>query len=110
VSAAIAVLAGLLLVFHPLVAAVAVTVIVAAYLLIDGVALIGLGLDQRNRKARHWYGPFGSGVLDILLALLILALGAAGSAVLIGIIIGVDLIAAGIGLFLVHRAGTAAVL
>jgi len=102
-SAVIAILAGLLLLFHPLFAAVALTVVVAAYLLFDGVTLIGLGLDQRKRGASRWRWVFGSGCVDVLLAVLLLALSGVGSAVLIGVIVGIDLIAAGIGLLAVHR-------
>jgi len=107
-SAAIAILAGLLLAFHPLVAAVAVTVLVAAYLVLDGISLIGLSLDQRKRGARRWPWLAASGVIDILLAVLILALSGAGSAVLIGFILGIDLIAAGVGLLMVYRSSGAA--
>ncbi len=108
-SAVIAMLAGLLLLLHPLFAVVALTLLLAAYLLFDGVALIGLGLDQRRRGARSWRWPVGSGAVDILLAILIVSLSGAASAVLIGVIIGIDLIVAGVGLFVVHRQGPAAV-
>jgi membrane protein HdeD len=107
-SAVVAIIAGLLLVFHPLVAAVAITLIVAAYLLIDGVALVALGLDQRKRGSARWHFVFGAGVVDILLGVLILVLAGAGSAILVGVIIGIDLIIAGVSLLAVHRSGSLA--
>jgi len=103
VSAGVAIIAGLLLAFHPLVASVAITLILAAYLLIDGVALVALGLDQRKRGVSRWRFVLVPGVVDILLGVLILVISGVGSAVLIGFIIGIDLIIAGIGLLAAHR-------
>jgi uncharacterized membrane protein HdeD (DUF308 family) len=102
-SAVIAVLFGLLLLLHPLFAAVAITLLIAAYFLFDGVTLIGLGLDQRKRGSLRWRWMVGAGVLDIVLAVLTVSLGAVGSAALIGIIVGIDLIIAGASLLAVHR-------
>jgi uncharacterized membrane protein HdeD (DUF308 family) len=42
-------------------------------------------------------------VVDIFLAVLLLVLSGVGSAALIGIIVGIDLIIAGVGLFALHR-------
>jgi uncharacterized membrane protein HdeD (DUF308 family) len=88
---------------HPLLAAVALTVIVAAYLLFDGAALIGLALDHRKREVARWGWVAASGVFDILLALLILLFSGAGSAIFIGFIVGIDLIIAGFSLLALHR-------
>lgn len=107
-SALIAVLAGVLLLLHPLFAAVAITLLLAAYLIFDGVTLIMLGLDHRKRGEISWRWPLGAGVIDVLLGVLVATLGAAASAVLIGVVVGVDLIAAGVGLFVLHRPRLAA--
>jgi uncharacterized membrane protein HdeD (DUF308 family) len=106
-SGVIAVLAGALLLTHPLFAVVALTLLIALYLLFDGATLIGFALDQRKRGSLAWRWPLGSGIVDILLAVLIVCLSGAASAVLIGVIIGIDLIAAGVSLFVLHRNGTA---
>ena len=102
-SGVIAILAGLLLLLHPLFAAIAITLLVAAYLLFDGITLIGLGLDQRKRGVLRWRWVAGAGVFDVVLAVLILSLSGLGSAVLIGVIVGVDLIVAGVSLLAAHR-------
>jgi uncharacterized membrane protein HdeD (DUF308 family) len=107
-SAVIAILAGLLLLLHPLFAAVGITILVAAYLIFDGVTLIALGLDQKKRGVLRWRWVLASGVVDILLALLILTLSGVGSAALIGVIVGISLAAAGIGLLAAHRSGVQA--
>jgi uncharacterized membrane protein HdeD (DUF308 family) len=102
-SAVIALIVGLLIVFNPLVGAISLTLLLGAYLLLDGVSLIGLALDQRKRGTARWGLLALSGGLDLVLALLALMLGAVGSAVVVGIIVGIDLIAAGAALLLIHR-------
>jgi uncharacterized membrane protein HdeD (DUF308 family) len=98
VSGVVALVVGALIVWAPLVGAVTLALFIAAYLLIDGVALIGLGLDQRKRTARGWPWLIVSGVIDLVLALAILALGAGADATLLGFLIALDLIVAGIAL------------
>ena len=98
VSALVALAVGLLIVWRPLVGAVTLAIFIAAYLLVDGVALIGLAWDQRRRAARGWGWVMTSGVVDVLLALLVLGLGPLSSAVLLGFIIAIDLAIAGIAL------------
>jgi uncharacterized membrane protein HdeD (DUF308 family) len=98
VSALIALAAGVLIVWSPLVGAVTLALLVAVYLLFDGAALIGLGMDQRKRAARGWPWLILSGVLDIALGLVILALGARADATLLGFLIALDLIVAGLAL------------
>jgi uncharacterized membrane protein HdeD (DUF308 family) len=98
ISAAAALVIGALIVWTPLAGAVTLALFLAAYLLIDGATLIGLGMDQRKRAARGWPWLIVSGVVDIVLGLLILALGAGADAFLLGILIAIDLIVAGIAL------------
>jgi uncharacterized membrane protein HdeD (DUF308 family) len=98
VSALVALAAGVLIVWSPLVGAVTLALFIAAYLLIDGAALIGLGMDQRKRGAAGWPWLSVSGVIDIVLGLVILALGARADATLLGFLIALDLIVAGLAL------------
>jgi uncharacterized membrane protein HdeD (DUF308 family) len=108
VSAAVALIVGLLILINPVVAAVGVTILLGAYLFVDGVALLGLAFDQRRRTSSRWVWLAASGVLDLVLAVIILTLNPTGAAFLIGLIVGVDLIAAGAALLLIHRAAIAA--
>jgi uncharacterized membrane protein HdeD (DUF308 family) len=71
---------------------------VAAYLAADAMAMIGLGLDQRGRKAGGWWWLIVSAVVDVVLAAAILVLGPLGDMVLLGYIIAVDLVVAGIAM------------
>jgi uncharacterized membrane protein HdeD (DUF308 family) len=107
VSAIVALVVGVLLILFPLVGTLGLALLIAAYLLLDGVALIGLSLDQRKKQAKAWGWLLVSGIVDIVLAAVIVFLSAVGSAVFIGIIIGIDLIIAGIALIAVHRTAAA---
>lgn len=102
-SAVIALLVGLLILFNPLAGVVSLTLLIGAYLLLDGVSLIGLAFDQRRRGSSRWALLLASGVVDLILAVLIVMLSGIGSAVVVGVILGIDLIAAGIALLAVHR-------
>lgn len=98
ISALVALAAGALILWRPLIGAVTLAIFIGAYLLIDGVALIGLAWDQRRRQARGWPWLMVSGVIDVLLALLVLAMGPRTTVILLGFIIAVDLGVSGIAL------------
>jgi uncharacterized membrane protein HdeD (DUF308 family) len=109
VSALIAVVVGVLLLLSPVVGTIWLSLLVAAYLLLDGVALVALSFDHQKRAAKSWGWLLASGFLDIALAALIVVLSAVGAAVFIGIIVGIDLIAAGFALIMLGRATRPAV-
>jgi len=97
-SALIALVAGLLLLFHPFAGAVSIAVLIAAYLLLDGIALVLLGVDLRRRGAQAWLWVVLSGIVDWLLAVLIFAVSPAGAPLVLGLLVGIDLVAAGFAL------------
>jgi uncharacterized membrane protein HdeD (DUF308 family) len=103
-SAIIALLIGVVLLFYPLAGAEALTLIIGAYLFLDGIALIGLALDHRKRGISPWGWLLASGLIDLVLAAVILFMNAIGSAVFVGIMVGLSLIFAGIALLLMQRA------
>jgi len=98
VSGVVALVVGALIVWAPLVGAVTLALFIACYLLVDGIALAGLAWDQRRRGAARWGWLMASGVLDVLLAVLIVVLGPLSDAILLGFVIALDLIFAGIAL------------
>ena len=102
-SAAIALVIGMGLFLYPLAGAVGLSLVAGAYLLLDGVVLLGLALDHRRRAMTGWGWLAGSGALDLALAGVILFLSVIGSAVVIGVVVGLSLIAAGGALLLAHR-------
>jgi uncharacterized membrane protein HdeD (DUF308 family) len=103
-SAIIALIIGVVLLIYPLAGAVALTTVIGVYLLLDGIALIGLALDHRKRAIGPWGWLLASGVIDLVLAALIFFMSAFASAVFIGVMVGISLIFAGISLLMLHRA------
>src|SRR5579859_3215570 len=97
ISALVALAVGLLIVVFPLIGVVTLAIFIAAYLFIDAVALIGLGMDQR-RRGRGWPWLIVAGVVDVVLALFILAMGPLSDVLLLGYVIAIDLIVAGLAL------------
>ena len=102
-SAATALIAGGLLLAFPLMGALGLAMLVGVWLLFDGVTLVGLGLRRRKTGVHHAGWVIAAGVFDLLLAALILTLSAVGSTVMIGFIVGVDLIFAGMALLATLR-------
>ena len=70
-SALIALVVGLLILFNPLVGAAALTLLIGVYLLLDGISLIGLAVDQRKRGVKRWGLLVVSGLIDLVLAVAI---------------------------------------
>jgi uncharacterized membrane protein HdeD (DUF308 family) len=103
-SALIALVIGVILLVYPLAGAVALTVVISVYLFLDGATLIGLALDHRRRGIGPWGWLVVSGLIDIVLAVIIFFMNAIGSAVFVGIIVGISLIFAGIAILMVQRA------
>jgi uncharacterized membrane protein HdeD (DUF308 family) len=77
--------------------------VVAAWLVLDGISSLMIGLDLRRRGRHPWRWQIVSAVVDWLLAILALSLGPVGGAVLIGFVVGVDLIMGGVALFALGR-------
>jgi len=102
-SAVVSIAVGLLLVLFPLAGPVIISVLLAIYLIADGVILIGLAIDLRRRVSPRWGWMMASGVLGVLLGVALLLVTGIGSAVLVGLFIGVDLIVGGAVLLLIHH-------
>ena len=87
-SAALAVLAGLVLIARPMQGVLTLTIVVGAYFLAEGVATIMYALEHRRELSERWSWLLVSGLMDILIAFLIIA-GLPGSAEwAIGLLVG----------------------
>src|SRR3954452_9438789 len=107
-SAALAVLAGLLLIARPMQGVLTLTIVVGAYFLAEGVATIMYALEHRKELSARWSWLLVSGLMDILIAFLIIS-GLPGSAEwAIGLLVGINLVLGGaslIGMALAARKG-----
>jgi len=97
-SAALAVLAGLVLLARPMQGVLTLTIVVGAYFLIEGVTTIMYALEHRRELSERWSWLLISGLMDILISFLIIS-GLPGSAEwAIGLLVGINLVLGGASL------------
>src|SRR5690349_17640834 len=106
ISAALAVLAGGILLARPMQGVLTLTIVVGAYFLAEGVATIMYALEHRKELSGRWSWLLVAGLMDILIAFFIIA-GLPGSAQwAIGLLVGINLLFGGatlIGMALAAR-------
>src|SRR6266404_422596 len=95
ISAALAVLAGMVLLARPVQGILTLTIVVGAYFLAEGVATIMYALEHRRELSERWSWLLFGGLMDIVIAFLIVA-GLPGSADwAIGLLVGINLLFGG---------------
>jgi uncharacterized membrane protein HdeD (DUF308 family) len=108
ISAALAVGAGIILLSRPVQGTLTLTIVVGAYFLAEGVATIMYALEHRRELLQRWSWMLAAGLMDILIAAVIIA-GLPGSALwAIGLLVGINLLFGGasmIGVALAARNG-----
>jgi uncharacterized membrane protein HdeD (DUF308 family) len=106
ISAALAVLAGGILLARPLQGLFTLTVVIGVYFIAEGVATIMYALEHRRELSGRWSWLLVAGLMDILIAFFIIA-GLPGSAEwAIGLLVGINLLFGGatlIGMALAAR-------
>ncbi|MFB9265509.1 HdeD family acid-resistance protein [Bradyrhizobium erythrophlei] len=106
ISAALAVVAGLVLLARPVQGVLTLTIVVGAYFLAEGVATIMYALEHRRELSGRWSWLLVAGLMDIVVAFFIIA-GLPGSAEwAIGLLVGINLMFGGatlIGMALAAR-------
>jgi len=97
-SAAVGIAAGVVLLLWPLSGVLTLTVILTAFLTVEGVVSIMYALAHRRESSSRWQMMLLSGIVDLILAGLILA-GLPGTAAwAIGLIVGINLLFGGVAL------------
>jgi len=109
ISAILAIGAGIILVARPVQGTLTLTIVVGVYFLAEGVATIMYALEHRRELTNRWSWLLVAGLMDILIAFIIISglPGTAGWA--IGLLAGVNLLFGGatmIGLALAARNAT----
>ena len=106
ISAVLALGAGIVLLARPVQGTLTLTIVVGAYFLAEGVATIMYALQHRRELLQRWSWLLVAGLMDILIAFIIIA-GLPGSAVwAIGLLVGINLLFGGasmIGIALAAR-------
>jgi uncharacterized membrane protein HdeD (DUF308 family) len=105
-SAVLAILAGLVLLAQPVEATFTLTIIVGAYFLAEGLVTVMYALEHRKELSERWGWLLTAGIMDILVAGIIIA-GLPGSALwALGVLVGINMLFGGatlIGMALAAR-------
>jgi uncharacterized membrane protein HdeD (DUF308 family) len=95
ISALIGILAGLALLISPVAGALSLTLVLIAFFIIEGVASIMYAIDHRRQLSGSWFWMLLSGIIDIILAGIILA-GLPETAVwALGLLVGINMLFGG---------------
>ena len=98
ISAALAVVAGIVLLARPVQGTLTLTIVVGAYFLADGVTTIMYAIEHRRELSERWSWMLAAGLVDILVAAIIIA-GLPGSALwAVGLLAGVNMLFGGAAL------------
>jgi uncharacterized membrane protein HdeD (DUF308 family) len=109
-SALVGIVAGALLLVWPTQGTLSLTVVLIAFLLVEGVVSIMYGLEHRTGLSGRWGWMLASGVVDVVLGVLLL-LGLPSTALwALGLLLGLNLLFGGWALILMalHARPTAA--
>ena len=94
-SPLLAVFAGIILLARPVQGVLTLTIVVGAYFLAEGVATIMYALEHRRELLERWSWLLVAGIMDLLIAALIIT-GLPGSAEwAIGLLVGINLLFGG---------------
>jgi uncharacterized membrane protein HdeD (DUF308 family) len=104
-TAALSLFVGIVLLWHPTEGAVSLTLVLIAFFVVEGVFQIVAAFGYRGAFPDSWGWMFLSGVVDLVLAALLIAgwPGTAGWA--LGLIVGVNLITSGFAIIMVAVMG-----
>jgi uncharacterized membrane protein HdeD (DUF308 family) len=97
-SAIVAVIAGGILLWNPLQGIVTLTYVLTAFFIVDGILIIVLAITHRRQLSGKWEWMMVNGVVDLILAAIIIS-GLPGTlAWALGLIVGIDMLFGGASL------------
>ncbi len=98
ITAALYLLAGIVLLVNPVAAVLTLTIVLAAYLLATGIAKVVMAFHYKNVIPKAWLWVLFSALVDIVLGVIIVA-GLPGTALwVIGLMVGINLLFTGAAL------------
>ena len=96
-TALLAIVFGLILIFRPLAGALTLTMILVAFFILEGITAIVLAVQHRAHL-RSWGWVLFSGIVDLLLAFLIWAGWPSSADWAIGLLVGINMLFFGLSL------------
>ena len=94
-SAIIAIAAGIILLTSPVSGALSLTFVLIAFFVIEGIVTIMYAIEHRNQLSGRWGWMLASGVVDLILAGIILSGLPASAAWAIGLLVGINMVFGG---------------
>ncbi|WP_290811212.1 DUF308 domain-containing protein [Halovivax sp.] len=101
--AVVSIVAGVVLLTNPIVGLLSLTLLVIAYLLVDGIAELWLSLRMGSESGRGWIAA--SGVVSLVLAGILWAGFPVDALWLVGVVVGASLLATGLSMIAVANVG-----
>ena len=98
ISALLGIIVGATLLAQPVSGALSLTVVLAAFFLIEGASSIMFALEHKRELTGRWGWMLASGVVDLLLATMILAGLPSTAAWAIGLLVGINMVFGGTAL------------
>ncbi len=95
ISAALAVLAGMLLLARPMQAVLTLTIVLGAYFLAEGVTTIMYALEHRRELSSRWSWLLVSGLVDIAISFMVITGLPSSAEWAIGVLVGINLLFGG---------------
>src|SRR5271170_4616716 len=97
-SAIVALAAGAVLLWNPIAGVATLTYVLIAFFLIDGVLIIIMAFEHRRELSHRWQWMMIGGIMDLILAIIIID-GLPGTlAWALGLLVGIDLVFGGVSL------------
>jgi uncharacterized membrane protein HdeD (DUF308 family) len=97
-SALVGIAAGILLLVWPITGALSLTIVLSAFFIVEGVASIMYAIEHRNQLTGRWGWMLVSGIIDLILAGIIMAGFPGTAAWALGLLVGINLLFGGVAL------------
>lgn len=95
---------GVIILARPVLGTLSLTLVAAAFLVVEGLARMVVGFMRRDDRGWGWLA--GGGLLSVALGVLLYVLLPDAAGVFLGVVIGVHLLVAGIGMMMLARRAT----
>jgi uncharacterized membrane protein HdeD (DUF308 family) len=105
ITAALSVVAGVVLIWKPVEGAISLTLVLAALFIAEGVFQMGTSIAYRHVMANRWGWMLVSGIADLVLAALIIVSWPLSAAWFLGLLAGINLITSGWAIIVAALAG-----
>jgi uncharacterized membrane protein HdeD (DUF308 family) len=100
-TAALSLFVGVLLLWHPVEGAVSLTLVLIAFFIVEGVVQIAAAIKHRDAFPDSWGWMVMSGIVDLVLAAVLISGWPGTASWALGLIVGVNLITSGLAITMV---------